>query len=63
MYNNIDKLETGLYEYSSYNKNYRIGRIISFISFILLFFISITLTLCFIFLIYIYKILSSYSKN
>jgi energy-coupling factor transporter transmembrane protein EcfT len=63
MYNNIDKLESGLIEYSQYHKNNRVSKMISLISFILLFFISITLTLCFIFLIYIYNVLSSYSKN
>ena len=63
MYNNIDKLESGLHEYSPYHKNDRISKIISLISFVLLFVITITLTLCFIFLIYIYNVLSSYSKN
>jgi energy-coupling factor transporter transmembrane protein EcfT len=63
MYNNIDKLESGLIEYSPYHKNNRVSKMISLISFIILFFISITLTLCFIFFIYIYNILLSYLKN
>jgi len=63
MYNNINNLESGINEYSPYHKNDKISRILSIISFVLLFFISIILTLSFIFILYIYNVLLSYSKN